>query len=128
MLVTLVISFAICWLPIQVFNLLFWLFDDLRYLSTPTRYYAYVIGYFTCHWLAMFHCVIDPIIYCFMNRNFKVINTYCSAISIFTSNYKSIYVSIFFKFAIFKFQISNFKIQIQNSNLHYLFIVFYFIF
>ncbi|CAG2116754.1 unnamed protein product, partial [Medioppia subpectinata] len=34
MLVILVISFAVCWLPIQVFNMVFWLCDSCRTLST----------------------------------------------------------------------------------------------
>jgi hypothetical protein len=52
MLIILVIGFAICWFPLQLFNLIFWLFDDLRIPSSKTYYYVYVGTYFACHWLS----------------------------------------------------------------------------
>ncbi|CAG2101404.1 unnamed protein product [Medioppia subpectinata] len=71
MLCTLVISFAICWMPLQIFNLVLWLFDDLRRLQTRQQYYFYVYSYFSCHFLSIIHSLIDPLIYCFMSKNFK---------------------------------------------------------
>ncbi len=52
MLIILVIGFAICWFPLQLFNLIFWLFDDLRIPTSKTYYYIYVGTYFACHWLS----------------------------------------------------------------------------
>ncbi len=52
MLIILVIGFAICWFPLQLFNLIFWLFDDLRIPTSKTYYYTYVGTYFACHWLS----------------------------------------------------------------------------
>jgi hypothetical protein len=76
MLVFLVISFAICWLPIQLFNLIMWLCDSCRKLPNQFQVNLYYGTYFLCHFLSMAHALIDPIIYCFMSHNFKVsINT-----------------------------------------------------
>ncbi|XP_054157285.1 neuropeptide Y receptor type 5-like [Oppia nitens] len=72
MLVILVISFAACWLPIQVFNLVMWLCDDCRTLTSQFQINIYVSIYFICHFLSMAHALIDPIIYCFMSHNFKM--------------------------------------------------------
>jgi len=52
MLLILVIGFVICWFPLQLFNLIFWLFDDLRIPTSKTYYYIYVGTYFACHWLS----------------------------------------------------------------------------
>lgn len=53
MLVMIVILFCLCWLPIQVFGIVVWLFP-LK-LTTSTHYLIYVISYFVCHWLSMAH-------------------------------------------------------------------------
>jgi hypothetical protein len=76
MLVFLVISFAICWLPIQLFHLIMWLCDSCRTFSNQFESNLYYGTFCLFHFLSMAHTLIDPIIYSFMSHNFKVsINT-----------------------------------------------------
>jgi len=73
MLIFLVITFAVCWLPIQTFNLVMWTCDRCRTsFDTPTLLTLYVIISLACQWLSVAHSLLDPIIYCFNSRNFKV--------------------------------------------------------
>ncbi len=72
MLVLLVITFAICWLPIQLFTLIMWLCESFRTVSTRFEYNLYIGTFFLCHFLTIAHALFDPIIYCFMSHNFKV--------------------------------------------------------
>jgi hypothetical protein len=72
MLLTLVTVFLVCWLPIQIFNLTIWLFQDLRNPDTYFQYYLYFGLYFTFHLLSQFHTFLNPFIYCFMTNNFTV--------------------------------------------------------
>ena len=74
MLCTLVSTFLICWLPIQIFNLIIWFYDEIRHSQSQTHYYIYVITYFTCHWLSMVHTFLNPFIYCYMSNSFNVSN------------------------------------------------------
>ncbi|KAG9511266.1 RYamide receptor, partial [Fragariocoptes setiger] len=73
MLAVVVIVFAVFWLPLQLFSLIIYLCPTIRegvvYKSTP--YNIFVATYFTCHWLGMAHSCLNPLIYCFMNDNFK---------------------------------------------------------
>ncbi len=72
MLLTLVSVFLICWLPIQLFDLIIWCFQELRIAQTNTHYYIYFGSYFSCHILSQFHTFMNPIINIFMSSNFKV--------------------------------------------------------
>lgn len=72
MLLTLVSVFLICWLPIQVFNLIIWCFQDLRSPQSSTHYYLYFGLYFSFHLLSQFHTFLNPFIYCYMSNNFNV--------------------------------------------------------
>jgi uncharacterized membrane protein len=74
MLLLLVSVFLICWLPIQLFDLLIWCFPELRDSTSKTHYYVYFGLYFSCHLLLQFHTFMNPIIYIFMSNNFKVSN------------------------------------------------------
>jgi hypothetical protein len=65
-----VILFALCWLPIQIFNLIAWLFPVS--LDTDLQYNLYVGLYFASHWLSMSHSFINPLIYSYMSTNFRV--------------------------------------------------------
>lgn len=73
MLAVVVIVFAVFWLPLQTFSLIMWLYPEIRegfvYKSTPFN--IFVATYFVCHWLSMAHSCLNPLIYCFMNDNFK---------------------------------------------------------
>ncbi len=72
MLLTLVSVFLICWLPIQLFNLIVWSYEELRHPQNSTQYYLYFGLYFSFHLLSQFHTFLNPFIYCYMSNNFHV--------------------------------------------------------
>ncbi len=76
MLLLLVSVFLICWLPIQIFDLIIWCFPELRDSKSKTHYYVYFGLYFSCHLLSQFNTFMNPIIYIFMSNNFKVSKVY----------------------------------------------------
>lgn len=72
MLVAVVIVFLICWLPIRILMTVItfsptWLFIDDLHSSQ-----VYIVSYFTCHYLAMSNSFVNPIIYSFMSKSFRV--------------------------------------------------------
>ena len=71
MLITIVILFAVCWLPIHIYNIIVWFFPPK--FTTDTVYNVYVFSYFCCHFLSMSHSFINPFVYGFMSENFKVL-------------------------------------------------------
>ncbi len=72
MLLTLVTVFLICCLPIKLFDLTVWMFQELRYPKSNTHYYIYFGLYFSYRILSQFHTFMDPIINIFRTRNFNV--------------------------------------------------------
>jgi len=76
MMITVVVIYAICWLPLNVINIV----GDLD----PTIYdfrgmnYVWMIS----HWLAMSNCMYNPFIYCWMNAKFR--NGFIKVIRCFT--------------------------------------------
>lgn len=72
MLVTIVIVFVVCWLPLQVSSIIVWFYPPS--MSNAHAYQLYIFVAFLCHWLAMAHSFLNPFIYGFMSENFKVIN------------------------------------------------------
>lgn len=72
MMVTIVVMFALCWTPIQLFNLMTWILNDYFTTKTLSHINVYVSLFFVCHFFAMAHSAVNPIIYCFMSYNFKV--------------------------------------------------------
>ncbi|CAG2111905.1 unnamed protein product, partial [Medioppia subpectinata] len=66
-----VILFAICWTPIQMFNFVIWIFGNSLKTRTQFQMNVYVSSFFLCHWLAMAHSLVNPFIYCFMSDNFR---------------------------------------------------------
>ncbi|XP_034252633.1 RYamide receptor-like [Thrips palmi] len=65
MMVTVVLVFTICWLPL---NTLLVTWDNDQTVGTWSLI-PYV--YLACHWLAMSHCCANPLIYCWMNSRFR---------------------------------------------------------
>ena len=71
MLITIVILFALCWLPIHIFNFMVWFYPP-QVGGSEAKYMTYVFTYFFCHFLSMSHSFINPFVYGFMSENFKV--------------------------------------------------------
>ncbi|XP_074152249.1 neuropeptide Y receptor type 4-2 [Sminthopsis crassicaudata] len=64
-LLSMVAAFAICWLPLHVFNSL----EEWYHEAIPICYGNLI--FLLCHLVAMASTCINPIIYGFLNRNFK---------------------------------------------------------
>ncbi|KAG1972805.1 neuropeptide Y receptor type [Pimephales promelas] len=65
MLATLVVAFAVCWLPLNAFNVV----ADWYQEALPVCYHNLLFS--LCHLLAMSSTCINPIIYGFLNSNFR---------------------------------------------------------
>uniref|UniRef100_A0A3Q2P6D2 G-protein coupled receptors family 1 profile domain-containing protein n=1 Tax=Fundulus heteroclitus TaxID=8078 RepID=A0A3Q2P6D2_FUNHE len=65
MLVALITAFALCWLPLTVFNVL----ADWNLEALPVCHHNLLFS--LCHLLAMSSTCINPIIYGFLNSNFR---------------------------------------------------------
>lgn len=68
MMVIVVTVFTICWLPLNMFIVLWTVHEeDERWATWPGMPYMW----FACHWLAMSHSCYNPIIYCYMNNRYR---------------------------------------------------------
>uniref|UniRef100_A0A3B5LXZ8 G-protein coupled receptors family 1 profile domain-containing protein n=1 Tax=Xiphophorus couchianus TaxID=32473 RepID=A0A3B5LXZ8_9TELE len=65
MLVALITAFALCWLPLTIFNVL----SDWNLEALPVCHHNLLFS--LCHLLAMSSTCINPIIYGFLNSNFR---------------------------------------------------------
>ena len=65
MMITVVIIYALCWLPLHSITLI----GDAH----PSIYsYKYIqTVWISCHWLAMSNCCYNPMVYCWMNSRFR---------------------------------------------------------
>ncbi|XP_075585350.1 uncharacterized protein LOC124494818 isoform X3 [Dermatophagoides farinae] len=73
MLVTIVILFVVCWLPLHILNLFIYFARDLmvNVYNSQIGFTIYVTIAFTAHWFSMANSFVNPIIYCFMSENFR---------------------------------------------------------
>ncbi|XP_075591733.1 orexin receptor type 2-like isoform X1 [Dermatophagoides farinae] len=71
MLIIIIMVFTVCWLPIQLFNILIYFKTNFLHVDSEFKYYAFVGSYFFCHWISMAHSFMNPIIYSFMSKNFR---------------------------------------------------------
>lgn len=65
MLLAIVVAFALCWLPLNVFNTLF----DWHHQALPDCQHDAVFS--ACHLSAMASTCINPVVYGFLNSNFQ---------------------------------------------------------
>ncbi|XP_036336206.1 RYamide receptor-like [Rhagoletis pomonella] len=65
MLIVVVIVFGICWLPLQVYNMLYVTIPEIN------EYHFISIIWFCCDWLAMSNSCYNPFIYGIYNEKFK---------------------------------------------------------
>src|SRR6218665_889546 len=70
MMFTVILLYGFCWFPIKVFQVLLD-FNLISYCSR-TQLHTLVTIYFVCHWTAMANSFVNPIIYSFMSRSFRV--------------------------------------------------------
>lgn len=68
MMVIVVAVFTVCWLPLNIFIVLWTLHEgDEEWAAWPGMPYVW----FASHWLAMSHSCYNPIIYCYMNTRYR---------------------------------------------------------
>ena len=72
MLITVVILFGVCWLPLHIFGLVIDFMPELNNENQPEASTTGAAVYTTVHWLAMSNSFVNPIIYGFLNDSFRV--------------------------------------------------------
>ena len=65
-----ILMFIICWMPVKIFQLM--LEFSLISNCNQNQFYTMVYIYIVCHWLAMANSFINPIVYSFISKSFKV--------------------------------------------------------
>ncbi|XP_060569217.1 G-protein coupled receptor 83-like [Ruditapes philippinarum] len=65
MLMIVVIVFAICWMPLNLYHLLTDVHPDIEAFNYDTT------AFFVCHWIALSSTCYNPFIYCWLNEAFR---------------------------------------------------------
>jgi len=72
MLLAVVTLFALCWLPLHLFTLVVDYNPELMQYKTEQEKEVLIAGFYIVHWLAMSNSFVNPIVYSFLNDNFRV--------------------------------------------------------
>nr|XP_046919353.1 neuropeptide Y receptor type 5-like [Dermatophagoides farinae] len=72
MLVAVVILFLICWSPIKILMTVITYSPEWLFIHDPSSNNFYIASYFVCHWMAMANSFVNPIIYSFMSKSFRI--------------------------------------------------------
>lgn len=67
MLISIVVAFAVCWLPLTIFNIVF----DWNHEILPVTTCSHNLLFLICHLTAMISTCVNPIFYGFLNKNFQ---------------------------------------------------------
>ncbi len=67
-----IILFVICWTPIKSQQLMRTYFKKLFVICSMSSFYWVTTITITFHWLCMAHSFVNPIIYSFMSKGFRV--------------------------------------------------------
>ena len=76
LIVVVIFLYCLCWLPVKVLQML----NDYQLIAacTETAYYTLLYAYIASHWLAMSNSFVNPIVYSFLSRSFRVsIKVFC---------------------------------------------------
>lgn len=65
LLIAVVIIFAVCWLPLNMYHIL----TDLH--PNPTIFQYSSKTFFVCHWIAISSTCYNPFVYCWLNEQFR---------------------------------------------------------
>ncbi|XP_056005583.1 G-protein coupled receptor 83-like [Ostrea edulis] len=65
LLIAVVVVFAICWMPLNLYHILTDFHPD------TTVFYYSSTGFFICHWIAISSTCINSVLYCWMNPTFR---------------------------------------------------------
>jgi hypothetical protein len=67
-----IILFVICWTPVKTKQIIRSYFRNFFYICSMKSYYLVTTITLSFHWLAMAHSFVNPIIYSFMSKSFRV--------------------------------------------------------
>ncbi|XP_063586925.1 RYamide receptor-like [Penaeus indicus] len=76
MMIAVMVCFVLSWFPLQVLQFLIYFAPDITQCR-GRECFAYYMSFFTCHWIAMANSFMNPFIYCFMSKNFRVKVLHC---------------------------------------------------
>ncbi len=72
MMFAVVLLYGICWTPIKIYQIILNFYPDIFSFCSSIKYYILVGIYFFCHFVAMTNSFVNPIIYSFMSKSFRV--------------------------------------------------------